>query len=46
MELIQTDVIMELVEYGGMALVIGAVTIITVELLAYGIVKALGFLRL
>lgn len=46
MELIQTDVLKDLLEYGSYALILGCCLIIPLELIVYGIVKAMGFFRL
>lgn len=46
MELIQVDVLKSLLSYGSFAMVLGMLLIIPLELIVYGVVKALGFFRL
>ena len=46
MELIQVDVLKVLLGYGSLAMVLGMLLIIPLELVVYGVIKALGFFKL
>ena len=46
MELLNPDLVKNLLEYGAMALVFGFITIVPIELIIYGVVKALSWFRL
>lgn len=46
MELIQVDVLKTLLSYGSFAMVLGMLLIIPLELIVYGVIKALGFFKL
>lgn len=46
MELIQVDVLKDLINYGSFAMLLGMLLIIPLELVVYGVIKALGFFKL
>lgn len=46
MELLNPDLVVTFMKYGSMALVFGFITIVPIELIIYGVVKALSWFRL
>ena len=46
MDLLNPDLVVTLMKYGAMALVFGFITIAPIELIIYGVVKALSWFRL
>lgn len=46
MELLNPDLVVTFMKYGAMALVFGFITIVPIELIIYGVVKALSWFRL
>lgn len=46
MELLNPDLVKNLLEYGVMALVFGFITIVPIELIIYGVMKAISWFRL
>lgn len=46
MELLDIEVIKVLLQYGSLSLVFGMITIMPLELLIYGVMKAFSFFRL
>lgn len=46
MELLNPDLVKNLLEYGSMALVFGFITIVPIELIIYGVMKAISWFRL
>ena len=46
MELLNPDLVKNLLEYGAMAFVFGFITIVPIELIIYGVMKAISWFRL
>lgn len=46
MELLNPDLVKNLLEYAAMALVFGFITIVPIELIIYGVMKAISWFRL
>lgn len=45
-DLINIDVVTELLKFSSLAMVLGIMTILCIELISYGVMKALSWLRL
>lgn len=46
MELLDIDVIVDLLQYGSLTLLLGVLVITPIELILYGVMKAVAFFRL
>lgn len=46
MELLNPDLVKNLLEYGGMAIIFGFITIVPIEIIVYGVMKAISWFRL
>lgn len=46
MELLNPDLVKNLLEYGGMAIIFGFITIVPIEIIVYGVMKAISWFKL